>query len=193
MLNGVEDEWLKFINGDIEPCIENDRENNLRSNRSSREIYNTNDNIDSNKDIDYFNNIDIDYFNNIDRVDNVKNYDVNIDTSYNNIPKCSDIYISTKTKISYFNKEVDLAYVFWLLPIIKYQEQNEGIIKKQMKFQSYSKDELENIIKKTSKYYYYKSDILCNIDNPNGKIKFKDTRKISLGLCKKILLILDVK
>ena len=35
-------------------------------------------------------------------------------------PKASDIYISTKTNISYLNKEINLKEVFWKIPIIKY-------------------------------------------------------------------------
>ena len=114
-----------------------------------------------------------------------KNHDVCLQE---NIPKCSDIYISTKTKISYFSKAIDLQYLFWLLPIIQYHEQKEGIIKKQMKFQCLDKEKLEYLLEKTKKYYYHKSDIICAIDNPNGKIKFKDTRKISIGICKKDIL-----
>ena len=33
-------------------------------------------------------------------------------------PKCSEIYISTKTIISYLNTTVDLRDVFWKIPII---------------------------------------------------------------------------
>ena len=149
MLNGVEDEWLEFLNTGI----------------TNNYIDNTNNNT-----------------NVIDEVSERTIDDVSI------VPKCSDIYISTKTKISFLNREIDLNYLFWLLPIKKYHIQEEGIVKKQMKFQSLSKEQLEEILEKTDKYYYYKSDVLCNIDNPNGKIKFKDTRKISIGICRKDIL-----
>ena len=36
-------------------------------------------------------------------------------------PKCSDIYISTKTKIAYLNSEINLINVFWEIPVIKYE------------------------------------------------------------------------
>ena len=36
----------------------------------------------------------------------------------NDIPKCSDIYISTQTKIAYLNQPVNLNDVFWKIPII---------------------------------------------------------------------------
>ena len=34
-----------------------------------------------------------------------------------NIPKCSDLYISTKTMIGYLNSPVDLINIFWQIPI----------------------------------------------------------------------------
>tara|TARA_B100000902_G_scaffold399984_1_gene474247 strand:- start:6827 stop:7888 length:1062 start_codon:yes stop_codon:yes gene_type:complete len=120
-----------------------------------------------------------------DTIDTIKERINNKKTA---IPKCSDIYISTKTKISYLNKVIDLNYLYWLLPIIEYHNDSEGIIKKQMKFQCTTKEDVDILIEKASKYYYYKSDILCCIDNPNGKIKFKDTRKISIGICRKDIL-----
>ena len=48
----------------------------------------------------------------------VNNFKNNQDNSQSNdvknIPKCSDIYISTKTKISYLNKNnIDIKKIFW--------------------------------------------------------------------------------
>ena len=37
-----------------------------------------------------------------------------------NAPECSEIYISTKTKISYLTSPVNLAPTFWSLPVIPY-------------------------------------------------------------------------
>ena len=103
----------------------------------------------------------------------------------NNIPKCSNIYISTKTKISYLNQSVDLFDLFWKIPVIEYYIPKEGIIKKQIKIQTFNNDDLESIKTKLTKYYYHKSYIIAHIENPEGKIKFKDTRKISIGINKK--------
>ena len=47
-----------------------------------------------------------------------------------NIPKCSNIYISTQTKIGYLNSKIKLYELFWKLPVQKYFEAKEGIIKK---------------------------------------------------------------
>ncbi|MCK5344518.1 MAG: hypothetical protein KAR20_13990, partial [Candidatus Heimdallarchaeota archaeon] len=49
------------------------------------------------------------------------------------IPKCSDIYISTKTMIAFLNNKIPLADVFWNIPVIPYEKRSEGVIKKQMK------------------------------------------------------------
>ena len=49
------------------------------------------------------------------------------------IPKCSELYISTKTKIAYLNTEVDLNKIFWEIPILDYHQPMEGVIKKQIK------------------------------------------------------------
>jgi TATA-box binding protein (TBP) (component of TFIID and TFIIIB) len=104
-----------------------------------------------------------------------------------NIPKSSDIYISTKTKIVYLNNSINLKEVFWKVPLINYETPETGIIKKQMKFNSDSVEELhyiENQLKKTS--LYVNSYILTHIDSINSNKKtFKDVRKISIGLSKK--------
>ena len=49
-------------------------------------------------------------------------------------PKCGDIYISTKTKITYLNiNNIDIAEMFWAIPIMPYTSEKNGIIKKQVK------------------------------------------------------------
>ena len=58
---------------------------------------------------------------------------------------CTELYISTKTKISYLNNEIDLNNVFWKIPIINYYHEIEGVVKKEMKFNSLSKIELNAI------------------------------------------------
>ena len=108
-----------------------------------------------------------------------------VSTIDSNAPKCSDIYISTKTKIAYLNQKVDLDTVFWGLPVLQYHEQTTGIVKKQMKFNSTNEIELNNILEKIPKNCYTDQYIITQIINPTGRIKFKDVRKISIGLCKK--------
>jgi len=45
------------------------------------------------------------------------------------VPLCGDIVISTKTKILYFNINIDLHDIFWKLNMISYDTIDEGIIK----------------------------------------------------------------
>ena len=52
----------------------------------------------------------------------------------NDIPQCSPLNISTKSKIIYLNSTFDLYDLFWKLKIIDYDSESDGIIKKQMKF-----------------------------------------------------------
>ena len=104
------------------------------------------------------------------------------------IPKASPIYISTKTIISYINSSIDLYTLFWELPVLYYHEQKEGIIKKQIKINSSSIEEVESIQEKLNINNFVEEQIINHIDNPNGRIKFKDTRKISIGICKKDIL-----
>jgi TATA-box binding protein (TBP) (component of TFIID and TFIIIB) len=54
-----------------------------------------------------------------------------------------------------------------------------------MKFNSLTIDELNIIQEKLKKENYYEEYIITHIDNPSGRIKFKDTRKISIGISKK--------
>lgn len=100
-------------------------------------------------------------------------------------PKASNIYISTKTKIAYLNKPIDLKQVFWNINVIPYAKPCNGVIKKQMKFNSIIQEELNFIQEKLKSETYYEEQIITHIDNPNGRIKFKDIRKVSIGISKK--------
>ena len=79
------------------------------------------------------------------------NYDEDIDIQEDNlleeqnIPKCSEIYISTKTKIAYLNKPVNLKETFWKIPIMDYYRAENGVIKKQIKYSFKDVDEVKNI------------------------------------------------
>ena len=100
-------------------------------------------------------------------------------------PKASDIYISTKTKLAYLNRQIDLNKVFWEIPIIPYAKPCNGVIKKQRKFNSLTIEELEYIKDKLKTVNYFEEHVITSINNPNGRIKFKDIRKISIGISKK--------
>ena len=94
------------------------------------------------------------------------------------------------------NSTIDLYNIFWKLKVIKYHEPIEGIIKKSMKFNCNNEEEVkileENLIK------YKEPNMLVNIISQvnqvkGNKKKFKDVRKIDLGLCRKDLISFSKK
>jgi len=111
--------------------------------------------------------------------------DENVD---NRKPICSNIYISTKTKISYLNMPIDIKRVFWNIPISPYSTPSECIIKKQIKVSTTDPEELKEIKELLTKEKYYQEQEIEHIDNPEGRIKFKVQLKINIGLCKKDIL-----
>jgi len=103
------------------------------------------------------------------------------------VPEPTDIYISTKSKIAYLTQPVDLK-IFWDIPVIPYATANNGVIKKQIKINSKTPEELEFLQQRLQSELYYEQHIMSHIDNPNGRIKFKDIRKITIGISKKDIL-----
>ena len=114
-------------------------------------------------------------------------------TSLGEAPQCTDIYISTKTKIAYLSKPIELKKIFWMIPIIQYSSLDTGVVKKQMKFNSTCQEELDEIKEHLMKERLVDELVITSINNTNEsskgnstyKIKFKDNRKISIGLCRK--------
>lgn len=110
------------------------------------------------------------------------------------VPECGAISISTKTKIVYLNIEIDLFKLFWDLPMISYDEFGEGIIKKQIKFNFNTKEQVQEFETRMSEVKLFNTVTVINkIDNPNGRIMFKDIRKVDIGICKKDLLKMNKK
>ena len=103
-------------------------------------------------------------------------------------PKSTNIYISTKTKIAYLNTPIDLKLLFWKVPVIPYAKPCNGVVKKQMKFNTSTPEELKFIQDKLQHETYFEEHVITHIDNPSGRIKFKDTRKLTIGISKKDLL-----
>ena len=151
----IDKEWENFISSSYDDDISDD------------EAYD----ISSNKDIS-INNLEIASAN--------LSMEINSET-----PKASSIYISTKTKIAYLNMPIELKDVFWSVPVIPYARPSNGVIKKQMKFNSTTIEELDFIQSKLTDETYFEEHIITNINNPTGRIKFKDIRKISIGISKK--------
>ena len=105
-------------------------------------------------------------------------------------PKCSAIYISTKTKIAYLNHPNQSKLNILVYTCSSYQAREDCVIKKQMKINCLSPQDVVELEKKirqsTNEDTYISVDILKQIKDTK-KIKFKDIRKINIGLCKKDL------
>lgn len=112
----------------------------------------------------------------------------NMENNGLNTPKATPIYISTKTKLAYLTTQIALKDTFWSIPIMSYGTPQNGVIKKQMKFNSLVPEELQDVVNRLKCEIHYDQHIITHIDNPFGRVKFKDIRKISIGICKKDLL-----
>jgi len=102
------------------------------------------------------------------------------------LPKCEELYISTTTKVLFLNQAIDINNIFWNIPITEYWKPESGIIKKQMKIVSHTIDEYNSYCENLKSINYYTEHIIKRIDNPNARrIKFKDERKITIGISKR--------
>jgi hypothetical protein len=111
-----------------------------------------------------------------------------VDDASTNIPSPTELHISTKTKIVYLNSPIDIHSLFWAIPISPYATRSNCIIKKQIKIISTNRDELNAMLAKLNATdSYVDQHIITSIDNPEGRISFKDVRKISIGLSKRDL------
>ena len=97
-----------------------------------------------------------------------------------------ELYISTKTKVLFLNQVVDIQNIFWQIPITEYGCARPGIMKKQIKIVSKTVEEYEQYKLRLVGIPYYTETIIKQIDNPSARsIKFKDERKITVGISKK--------
>jgi TATA-box binding protein (TBP) (component of TFIID and TFIIIB) len=168
----VDDEWSSFITGGCDDDLE-EVECNINYDMLSK--YDENNKFNEN------------IFKPVITKDNVINVlkpkDLKINTDIQ-IPEPSEIYISTKSKIAYLTDAIDLK-IFWKIPVIPYATAKNGVIKKQIKFNSKTPEELNDIQERIQQELYYEEHIMSQIDNPNGRVKFKDIRKITIGISKK--------
>jgi len=104
------------------------------------------------------------------------------------IPTSSDLYISTKSKIAYLNSDINLKDIFWKINVMPYNTRENGVVKKQMKYIFDDMEEVEKVEGLLSKELYSEQQIITKINNEMGRIKFKDIRKISIGISKKDVL-----
>ena len=81
-----------------------------------------------------------------------------------------------------------MKLLFWQVPVIPYAKPCNGVVKKQIKFNTSTPEELKFIQDKLQYETYFEEHVITHIDNPTGRIKFKDTRKLTIGISKKDLL-----
>jgi hypothetical protein len=150
--------------------------------------FNNNDGVDDDDDAEVFgDDLDDEYakFLKMDGDEETLSANIKPELGSSEAPKSSEIYISTKTKISYLNTPIDLKTIFWLIDVIPYAKPSNGVVKKQMKFSLENQEDLTFIQDKLKAETYVEEHVITHIDNPTGRIKFKDVRKISIGICKK--------
>ena len=98
----------------------------------------------------------------------------------------NELFISTKTKVLFLNQPIDINDVFWKIPVEEYWKPIECVVKKQMKIVSKSPEEYAQFMEKLKSVPYYTENIIKQINNPTARrIKFKDERKITVGISKK--------
>ena len=183
-MNTINDEWMQYLStqetGNISQILS-------QENRKIQSVYkrNRNEKLNENLGEIQLNEIQLN-----ENESNVKSTIVSkTQTSTvekSNMPKCDELYISTKTKVLFLNQAIDLNAIFWKIPIIEYGCPIEGVVKKQMKIVSKTPEDFTEYRSKLVGIPYYIEHIIKQINNPAARrIKFKDERKITIGLSKK--------
>jgi len=133
------------------------------------------------------NGIDNEWANFLNDSDKFESVITNESETTNTNIKCTDLYISTKTKIAFLNTEIDIHKLFWIIPIVPYFLPQNGVIKKQIKTTTFSKEESEQIDEKIKSEKLYKQTVLSHLDNPTSKADttYKHVQKLSVGTSKK--------
>ena len=170
----INDEWSNFISQTHDDCLSDCENEQIQS----YDEFNGNEKLNS-TDTDMDTDMDTDTY-------------MNAHIFKGEAPKPTDIYISTKSKIAYLEQPIDLK-IFWDIPIIPYATPSNGVIKKQIKLNSKSAEDLLMIQDRLQSELYYDEHIISHIDNPSGRIKFKDIRKITVGISKKDIMSYRLK
>lgn len=111
-----------------------------------------------------------------------------------NVSHDYELSISTKTEKLFLNSIVDINDIFWKIPVVEYWRPDIGVIKKQMKIVSKTYEEYEVYKERLKSVRFYEEIVLKEINNPTARsIKFKDERKITIGLSKKDIMTYRAK
>jgi hypothetical protein len=84
---------------------------------------------------------------------------VNNENNKNNIPKFSELFVATETKMIDIHTPVDLN-TFWNIPILDYSQQKEGVIKKEIKYVFTNPEDREIIHNKVINCQHYWEEIV---------------------------------
>jgi len=178
----IENEWLHFLENNNSSNNNSSNNNSSNNNSSNNNSSNNNSSNNTSNDELYNNESTITCINssnetgnNLQKIIPEKNFQKN----------CSNIYISTKTKILFLSTSIDIFETFWILPITDYNEQKTGIVKKQIKLSFDIKEDYDKMLLKLDTTTNVHNKIITHI---NTNARFKHVRKISIGLCKKDLL-----
>lgn len=187
MTTDLDNEWMNFMNQ-----MDN-KENPYSYNEDSFDIFNNSiTNEDENELYDTENKTLIG--NHKYKDNHTSDIKESTPTKKEDIPIPSNIYISTKTKIAYINCEnIDLERLYWFIPIIQYYNPIEGVIKKQIKITSLSKEHEEktmenfNQVKNSPEYknIYHSCKVLKHIDMTESGKAYKHVVKFNFGLSNK--------
>jgi hypothetical protein len=109
-------------------------------------------------------------------------------------PSPIDLIISTKTKVLFLNQPIDIHSLFWRIPVTDYWMPVTGVLKKQIKIVSKTPEEYQQYRERLVGIRYYKEHVIKQIDNPTARsIKFKDERKLTVGLSRKDIMAYRIK
>lgn len=104
-----------------------------------------------------------------------------LDSEYIERPVCGELKISTKTVIVYLNTPIDIYQLFWKTKIQKYYYMSEGIIKKQIKIESKTENDLQKVLDRINP-----NDVVTHtiLEKKGNKCSFYDLRIVSIGCSK---------
>ena len=193
-LNDIDKEWMQFMStpsnkyGENDADTGSDEDNVGVDNSGTLSNFNVIQSKKEEKDGIYGNNRNFSSMcgpahKKANPVLTIEPYSSHINTDAPPIP--SELYISTKSKIEFLNCPIDIKKLFWDIKVMPYSTPSDGVIKKQIKFNSFNLEELNLMQDRLKQEGFYEEQIIKSINNPNGRVKFKDVRKLSVGISKK--------
>lgn len=174
-MSSVNDEWMLFVNSLSGGNDQNNNSHKVSSNSNTNMERTITNNPPTENILSKSHDID-----------DVVSDDASLNAFDEGLHCNEELYISTKTKVLFLNQEIDLNTLFWNIPVVEYWKPVECIVKKQMKIVSKTQEEYEELCERLKSVYYYNEHVIKQINNPNARrIKFKDERKITIGVSKK--------